>query len=195
MISVKAVNAVKEIVKVYMGGYQMCLCMPRCELCGSKADSLTTVKVSSAEMDVCSSCTDHGTVIEEEEAETDSSTKYDTESTGSEDNSSETSSSQTTPSYHDSTEEFTSLPPDYGDRIQDARESEGLSRGDLASELQEKESLIRRIENNEKQPTKELQSKLEKALQMELNSDESNAEFESEGSANNLTIGDMVEQK
>ena len=172
----------------------MCLCMPRCELCGSKADSLTTVKVSSAEMDVCDSCTDHGTVVEDDTSETDSSTKYDTESTGDDDNSSE-SPSQNNPSYHDSTEEFTSLPPDYGDRIQEARESAGLSREDLASELQEKESLIRRIENNEKQPTKELQSKLEKSLELELNNGDSETEFDSDNSSNNLTIGDIVERK
>jgi uncharacterized protein (TIGR00270 family) len=175
-----------------MGGVQINICMPRCELCGSNADSLTTTKISSAEMDVCSSCTDHGTVVEDQEQE-EQTTKYDTDTTTTQN----TSNTKTTISQSstDSTEDFSALPPDYGDRIQEERESEGISRGELASQLQEKESLLRRIENNETQPTKRLQRKLENALGLDLSETDTNSSFETDDSGNNLTIGDVIERK
>jgi putative transcription factor len=172
--------------------------MTRCELCGSDVDSLTTVKVSSAEMDVCSSCEGHGTVVEDQENEqTETESKYSTDgnSSTSQSTNSGGSSSESSGRYRDDSEEFTALPPDYGDRVQQAREDAGLSRQELARQLQEKESLIRRVENNETQPTKDLQSRIENKLDLSLADSGADTDFDTDSSSTGLTIGDVVERE
>ena len=50
------------------------------------------------------------------------------------------------------------LATDYDDRVRKARESEGLSQSDLANELNEKASLIRKIERGDTLPSDDVQS-------------------------------------
>jgi len=140
--------------------------MPQCEMCGAEEASLTTTKVEGAELELCSSCTDFGTTVRDES--TSSGGKYSTSSdTGKSSSSSGSSSgsggsgsgSSTRP--RDMFDDMDEIATDYDDRIRNARESRGLSQEELADGLNEKASLIRKLERGDTLPTDEVQGKLE----------------------------------
>ena len=90
------------------------------------------------------------------------------------------------------------LAQDYDDRIRNARESEGLSQEDLAQELNEKASLIRKLERGETLPSDGVQTKLEKKLDITLSAGGAGGEEEewSGGSSTGgTTLGDVVKRK
>jgi len=85
---------------------------------------------------------------------------------------------------------------DYDERIRNARESRGLSQEDLADTLNEKTSLIRKLERGETLPSDSVQRKLERELDISLaeGSDDTDAEWSS-GSSTTTTLGDVVKRK
>lgn len=87
--------------------------------------------------------------------------------------------------------------PDYDQRIRSARESRGLSQEDLAGELNEKASLIRKLERGDMLPSDSVQSKLEGELDISLTEggDEANGDWESGSSTGTTTLGDVVKRK
>lgn len=84
---------------------------------------------------------------------------------------------------------------DYDDRIRNARESAGLSQEDLAKQLNEKASVIRKLERGEILPSDDVQSKLEKSLGISLveGEDAEDSEWSSESSGT-MTLGDVVKR-
>jgi putative transcription factor len=86
---------------------------------------------------------------------------------------------------------------DYDQRIREAREDEGLSQEDLAKELNEKASLIRKLERGDTLPTDKIQKKLERELEISLSEGGSTEETEwsSGNSSGSYTLGDVVERK
>ena len=89
------------------------------------------------------------------------------------------------------------LATDYDERIRDAREAAGLSQEDLAKELNEKASLIRKLERGDMLPSDTVQTKLERELDVSLagagGGDQS--DWESGSSTGSYTLGDVVERK
>jgi len=85
---------------------------------------------------------------------------------------------------------------DYDERIRTARESTGLSQEELADQLNEKASLIRKLERGDTLPTDEVQRKLERALDISLVEGQSvdDADWDS-GDAGTMTLGDVVKRK
>ena len=89
------------------------------------------------------------------------------------------------------------LAQDYDERIRNAREQAGLTQEELANQLNEKTSLIRKIEHGDVLPSDDVQKKLERALDISLVegvSDE-DTEWESSGSSGTYTLGDVVKRK
>jgi putative transcription factor len=86
---------------------------------------------------------------------------------------------------------------DYDDRIRNARESAGLSQEELAKELNEKASLIRKLEHGDTLPSDEVQTKLEKELDITLSASGGSEDNEWDGgsSTGEYTLGDVVERK
>lgn len=86
---------------------------------------------------------------------------------------------------------------DYDRRIREARESAELTQEDLADDINEKVSLIRKLENGKMRPSDEVQKKLERRLDISLTEGEIEAdeEWESDGTEQGLTLGDMVKRK
>lgn len=86
---------------------------------------------------------------------------------------------------------------DYDDRIRSARESEGLSQEDLADDLNEKASLIRKLEQGAMLPSDGIRSKLENKFGISLASGGSSeeTEWESGSSSGEYTLGDVVKRK
>jgi putative transcription factor len=76
------------------------------------------------------------------------------------------------------------LATDYDERIRGARESMGLSQQELANELNEKTSLIRKLERGDVLPSDSVQRKL----------DDEDAEWSSDTSTT-TTLGDVVKRK
>ena len=177
--------------------------MVQCELCGAETATPTTAKVEGAELEVCDDCAELGTEVRRPDEST-TSTKYSTSSdSGGGDSTATTRSSsgggtgggrKRGSEMYDDVDE---LAQDYDDRIRAARENAGLSQEDLANQLNEKASLIRKLERGDMLPSDEVQGKLERALDVSLTAEggEDTAEWEADSSTGEYTLGDMVERK
>jgi putative transcription factor len=85
---------------------------------------------------------------------------------------------------------------DYDDRIRQARESRNLSQEDLADSLNEKASLIRKLERSDILPSDDVREKLERRLDISLVEGTDTDEDEwSSGSSTTTTLGDVVKRK
>jgi putative transcription factor len=178
--------------------------MVQCEMCGTETADPNRVKIEGAELDVCDECTDFGTEVQTEETGSSTSTKYSTGSSGSSGSSStggsgsgSSGSSGSGGRRRDMFDDMDELAQDYDDRIRDARESAGLSQEDLAKQLNEKASLIRKLEHGDTLPSDDVQRKLERALDIDLTAagEAGDAEWESDSAGGGYTLGDMVERK
>jgi len=179
--------------------------MVQCEMCGAETSSPKTIKVEGAKLDVCSNCTDFGTEVKQPSTSS-SSSKYSTSSTGK---SSSSSSSSGSPSRSSSSsggssrqsdmfDDMDELATDYDDRVRRGREQRGLSQSDLANELNEKASLIRKIERGDTLPSDRVQSKLERFLEIDLSAEGGSAddsEWSGGSSSGSYTLGDVVKRK
>ncbi|MFC7256514.1 multiprotein bridging factor aMBF1 [Haloplanus litoreus] len=173
--------------------------MPQCEMCGAESSSLTTTKVEGAELELCDECSDFGTEVRTESSSS-SSTKYSTSSSSSSTSSSasggSSSSSGGSARRRDMFDDMDEVATDYDDRIRTAREDRGLSQEELANELNEKASLIRKLERGDMLPSDEVQRKLEHELDISLSEGGGDEDAEwSGGSSTTTTLGDVVKRK
>lgn len=174
--------------------------MVQCELCGAETSTPKTVKVEGAELDVCENCADFGTEVRQPAAES-TSTKYSTGSSGqSSDSSSESgdgrSGGGSRSRRRDMFDDMDEVAQDYDERIRTAREATGLSQGDLAKQLNEKASLIRKLERGSILPSDSVQKKLERHLDISLTEGSvDDTEWEGGASTGEYTLGDVVRRK
>jgi len=174
--------------------------MVQCEMCGTETGSPKTVKIEGAELDVCDDCADFGTEVRTEETSS-TSTKYSTSSSSGSDGSSSRGSSGSSGggggSRRDMFDEMDEVAQDYDERIRGARESEGLTQEDLADELNEKASLIRKIERGDVLPSDSVQRKLERNLGIDLSmgGSDDDSEWSGGSSEGGTTLGDVVKRK
>jgi putative transcription factor len=176
--------------------------MPQCEMCGAEKPSLTTTKVEGAELELCDNCKGFGTEVRTESSSSGGSTKYSTSSKSSSPSSTSQSSGASSSSggaarrRRDMFDDIEELATDYDERIRKGRESKGLSQEDLADKLNEKASLIRKLERGDILPSDSVQKKLERALGITLTEggDVEDAEW-SGGSKTTMTLGDVVKRK
>ena len=173
--------------------------MVQCEMCGTEVSSPSRVKIEGAELDVCDECTDFGTELKTEDSSSSTSTKYSTSSSGSSSSSSSTSSSSSSGGgrRRDMFDEMDEIAQDFDDRIRSARESNGLSQKQLAQQLNEKASLIRKLEQGNSLPSDDVREKIEGALGIDLSAGGSSDETEWSGgsSEGSYTLGDVVQRK
>jgi putative transcription factor len=170
-------------------------------MCGAEQASLTTTKVEGAELELCSSCTDFGTEVREEPSGS-SGSKYSTSSSSGTSSSSSSGdsggsggSSGGSRRRRDMFDDMEEIATDYDDRIRNARESKGVSQEELADDLNEKASLIRKLERGDTLPTDEVQRKLERALDVSLvEGEDVDADWDS-NDAGTMTLGDVVKRK
>jgi putative transcription factor len=165
-------------------------------MCGAERPSLTTTKVEGAELDLCDDCTEFGTEVRTEESSSES-TKYSTSSsTSSSSTSSSSDSSGGSGRRRDMFDDMDEVAADYDERIREAREAEGLSQEDLAGDLNEKVSLIRKLERGQMLPSDDVRTKLERHLEISLiEGVDADDEEWSGDSATTTTLGDVVKRK
>ncbi|WP_255196084.1 multiprotein bridging factor aMBF1 [Halorarius litoreus] len=175
--------------------------MVQCEMCGKEVAGPKTVKIEGAELEVCDDCADFGTEVRQQSSSS-SSTKYSTSSSSGSSSSSSSgassSSGGSTRRKRDMFDEMDEVAQDYDDRIRTAREQEGLSQEDLANQLNEKASLIRKLERGDTLPTDSVQRKLEKALGISLTegaATDDDGDYSSDSSTGTYTLGDVVKRK
>jgi len=179
--------------------------MVQCEMCGKDVGSPNRVKIEGAELDVCDDCTEFGTEVRTEDSSSSTSTKYSTSSSsGSSDSSSSSGSGSSGSSgssgggrRRDMFDQMDELAQDYDERIRNARETTDMSQEDLANKLNEKASLIRKLERGDTLPSDDVQTKLENALEITLTAGSSDADEEWDGgsSSGSYTLGDVVKRK
>ena len=179
--------------------------MPQCEMCGSERPSLTTVKVEGAELELCGDCKEFGTEVRTETSSS-GSTKYSTSSSSGKSTSSGSSgtssssggagSSDSGRRRRDMFDDMDEIAADYDRQIREAREDRGLSQEDLAKSLNEKASLIRKLERGDILPSDAVRKKLERKLDISLveGGDSEDSEWSS-GSSTTTTLGDVVKRK
>jgi len=182
------------------------VCMVQCEMCGKETKSPNKAKIEGAVLEVCDECTDFGTEIKEQTSSS-TSTKYSTDSSSSGSSGSGSSGSATTGSgsggstgggrRRDMFDDMDEIAEDFDEQIRTARESAGLSQEELADNLNEKASLIRKLERGDTLPTDSIQQKLERKLDIDLTAGGSvdESEWSSGSSTGSYTLGDVVERK
>jgi len=150
--------------------------MPSCELCGKDTDSLKKAKIEGANLKVCDSCAEMGETMDSG-GKSKKTKKKKKKSRSSKRN-------------------RKTLAPNYGDIVKQAREDEKLSITEVADDLNEKESVIKKIEGEDLKPDKSLASKLSKKFDIDLytNAEVSNVDTES-GDTRKATLGDVAEVK
>ena len=143
--------------------------MPDCEICGQEKDNLVKAIVEGALFNVCEDCSKFGNVIVVRQPKKEERIIK-----------------------RQTTEIINIIDPSYPSLIKTAREKLGLKQQELALQLNEKESIIHKLETGSLQPTILLAKKLEKVLKISL------VELyqESHESINlkddKLTIGDLL---
>ncbi|MEM4780985.1 MAG: multiprotein bridging factor aMBF1 [Halalkalicoccus sp.] len=176
--------------------------MVQCEMCGTETSTPKTVKIEGAELDVCDSCADFGTEVRTQESSGSSSKYSTTSSSGTAESASSTSGGSSggggsSRRRRDMFDEMDEVATDYDQRIRQARESAGLSQEDLAKDLNEKASLIRKLERGDMLPSDSVQKKLERKLEISLSEGggTEDAEWEGGSSTGSYTLGDVVTRK
>ena len=168
--------------------------MAHCEMCGAEHASLTKVKVEGATLQLCEQCKGFGTEVREPAEPTGATSKYSTKQ--------QTASSPATSSGGRSQRErrdmFDTMPEiatDYDTEIRTAREGLGLSQEELAGQLNEKASLIRKLERGSMLPDDRVRKKLERALDISLLEGGADVDTDWSGSASTTTtLGDVVKR-
>ena len=178
--------------------------MPQCEMCGSEQPSLTTVKVEGAELQLCDDCKEFGTEVRTESSSS-TSTKYSTSSSGGTGSGSGSGTSGSgsggsgggsSRRRRDMFDDMDEIVADYDQQIREAREDRGLSQEDLAKSLNEKASLVRKLERGDMLPSDDVRAKLERGLEISLveGQDADDAEWSGDSSTT-TTLGDVVKRK
>ena len=153
----------------------------QCEICGKDAGKGIKVRVEGSEMRVCRNCSSLGTKVEKKPPSGRSgktSARKKTSGTGSSSSSGSSSASTSgsrSKSYGSSKsiyDEIDEVVIDYPERIKRAREMRGLTQEELSDKVNEKTSLIRKLERGDKLPEDTVVSKLEKFLDIELTESE-----------------------
>ncbi|WP_254544159.1 multiprotein bridging factor aMBF1 [Halomarina pelagica] len=174
--------------------------MAQCEMCGAETSSPKTVKIEGAEIDVCSDCAQFGTEVRTQSSGS-ASTKYSTGSSGSggsgSGSGSSGSSGGTRRRRRDMFDQMEEIAQDYDARIRGAREASGLTQEELAKQLNEKASLVRKLERGDMLPSDDIRRKLERKLDISLTEGPTDDDTEWEGGAStgSYTLGDVVKRK
>ena len=144
----------------------------QCELCG-KNTALFKAEIESVEMSVCQDCTKFGSILNK--LQTFEAPKIKTAAISKR-----------------RSELNEEIVENYGRLIKRAREKLDFTQEELAKKLNEKESLITKLENNSILPSLELARKIEKQLNISLISISEEENIISKTADDSLTIEDLM---
>jgi len=156
-----------------------------CELCGKDVSKTVTVKVEGSEMDVCEGCKSYGKEVLSSEKKN-QSTKEVLQRIK------DKKKSSTQNEYEEKIEE---LALDYSERIENARLKKDLTQKELAKKINEKKSVIAKLEKEDMRPSEELRKKLENTLNIKLTEKIERTPTKPSEKTEGLTIGDLIEEE
>ena len=147
--------------------------MGNCDLCGKNFEFLFKARIEGSMVDVCERCSKFGEVLWKiKNIKSELKTK------------------------NDEFENQEIIVDNYDKIIRREREKIGLKQDELARKLNEKESLIQKIENKHIIPSLKVSRKLEKFFGMKLVENISNDKIEiKKTEMKEFTIGDVIKQK
>jgi len=148
-----------------------------CAICGKETNKLFKAIVEGSIQEVCESCLQYGQKIQEPVVRESSIPRR----------------SVPLKIQNQDLEQETFLIENYGRLVQEKRKNMGLDRKEFANKINEKESIIRRIESQEMRPNKALLQKLERFLNINLQEKYEKKKFTSKPTKGELTIGDVIE--
>ncbi len=156
-----------------------------CELCGKDVGKTTTVKVEGSEMEVCGECKKYGKEVLTSEKKNQSTQEV------LQRIKEKKSSRRSSGGYEESTEE---LALDYSERIESARLENDLTQEELAKRINEKKSVIAKLEREDMRPSEDLRKKLETTLDIKLTEKIKSAPTKTTEKSDGITIGDLIEE-
>lgn len=143
--------------------------MSVCELCGKEALLITAI-VEGTQMEVCQTCGKFGKIIRKPV--------------------------HAPKKIIEKKEVIETITPNFAILIRQTREKTGETQADFAKRLNEKESIIQKLENGSFKPSIETARKLEKLLKIKLVEVEEEIQEQSQKRAGGpLTIGDIINIK
>ena len=155
-----------------------------CEMCGKDVPYLRKVLIEGAVLNVCKDCAKAGKPLSEKDA-----MKYDTKSTVQE----RLEVREKRMRERDVLEEEEVLDPDFADKVRSARMKLGMSQDDLARKINEKHSVVAKIEHGDLVPDENVRKKLEKALGIKLMVKMERMHVQKKsGERRGLTLGDLI---
>lgn len=156
-----------------------------CELCGKEGDRLRKVVIEGSRLQVCSQCAKFGDVDEPDSEK--STTKSEIERRLK-----KRERRMKSRDVYDKGETI-DLAPDYHERIRKARNERGLKQEELAAKINEKKSIINKLESGDFRPDDSLVKKLEKMLGIKLMEKVPVIKPEKKAtSSQGLTLGDLM---
>jgi len=156
--------------------------MSDCERCG-RSTRLQLVEIAGARMYVCPDCSRFGKVIKEKReapAPSPSAPRI---------------RPQRPPKPDALSNRTRELAEDYPKRIQRAREKKGWSREDLGKKINERVSIISKLEHGEMHPPDTLIKKLERVLEVELMEMVEEVHISQGAQSSGMTLGDFIVYK
>jgi putative transcription factor len=148
--------------------------MAECNLCGQDFRELNKAEVEGTVVDVCNNCLRFGRKI---------------------DVPNQTYKIRKKISFKNLEEEDLLLVSGYGEKMKKARESLGFTRVQLATKMKEKESVIRRLEEEKMEPDERLLKRIEKLLGIGLTEQYQEMKRTRTKDKNKLTVGDIINIK
>jgi len=140
--------------------------IPECNICGKEEENLLKIKVEDAIVEVCKDCSSFGQIVYEKSKKVEEDKKEQ--------------------------EDEYEIAENYGEIIRKAREKMNFSRKDFALKLKIKENILKRIENEELLPEKDVAKKIEKELGIKILEKIDGKLPRKEYKESSLTIGDVA---
>ena len=153
-----------------------------CELCGKKVGRPKRVKVEGSVLQVCEQCASYGKEVLEKK-------KTDTEERLNRIKKGRTRSSR---GFGD---ESKTLVMDFPDKIRKARLENDWTQEELANNLNEKKSVVAKLERSDMRPSDSLREKLEKTLDITLLEEIEKVSTSTQHQEGGLTIGDLIKEE
>ncbi len=154
-----------------------------CELCGKSAEKTKKIQVEGTTLQVCSACARHGEEVFQSRG---GKTK--------EDILARVNKMHNRPYSSQGTQEEKELALDYPDRISKARIEYDWTQEELSNKVNEKKSVISKIERGDLNPSEDLIKKLEKTLNVELKEAIKEVVPKKSNLSSGLTIGDLLKE-
>ncbi len=163
----------------------------RCELCGKEAGKTRPVEVEGTVLSVCKECSRFGTgakVTEGKKAKKPMPAKVRERLEARKRRMQERDLFS---------EEVFDLASDYPSRMRKGRQRKGLSQEDLAKKINEKISVIKKVEAGDLRPSEGLRKRIEKTLDISLieKREAAPAQFDKNDPSRPMTLGDLIKRE